>query len=45
MEQWKNNSIQNQTIDSKCSINYSIKIKDIYKIDNQYEAKILITKK
>ena len=42
---WKNNSIQNQTIDSKCSINYSIKIKDIYKIDNQYEAKILITKK
>lgn len=42
---WKNNSIQNQTIDSKCSINYSIKIKDIYKINNQYEAKILITKK
>ena len=42
---WKNNSIQNQIIDSKCSINYSIKIKDIYKINNQYEAKILITKK
>lgn len=42
---WKNNSMQNQEIDEKCSINYSIEIKDIYKIDNQYEAKILVTKK
>ena len=37
--------MQNQEIDEKCSINYSIEIKDIYKIDNQYEAKILVTKK